>query len=379
MDMLRAVAAVEVVLCHARVLHAGAPPFSGLWQVYIYGSDYSTQAVVLFFVLSGFVIHLRLASQRHQQRPVFSVSGFLRNRALRIYPPLLFALVVTFVLDRIGSQINPWWYANQLPIQGETSIKAFVAAFIGLTGVIAATFGSNSPLWSLAYEILYYFAYVCIALTIVRRASWAIPILAGCALISLAVAGHAVATNCVTHCHAVVVSFWILWLAGAILAEVHVLLRARLVPFRMPVFGLIATLVALALLVGAGNWVWDHSNNWQLKNDGRAYLTAAGFLLVCFSLLHAPQGLVPSLARLRRVLLPVTAASYSLYIVHAPVIYFVGALAGPRLGWWLLIIGLAAVAVVVTVCYWFTERPITGGRRTWTHKSLAQGAEMLKS
>jgi peptidoglycan/LPS O-acetylase OafA/YrhL len=290
------------------------------------------------------------------------------------------------VLDGIGNGANPWWYANQVPLQGEISIKAFVAAFLGLTGVIAGTFGTDFPLWSLAYEILYYFAYVGIALIIVRWPSKAIPVLVGCALISLASGANAIATNCETHCHTVVVSFWILWLAGAILAEIHVALRARSVPFRLPLLGFIAALVAMVLLVGAGNWVMAHAHVWQLRNDGKAYLTAAGFLLGCFALLHAPHGLVPSLARLRRWLLPLTAASYSLYIVHAPVIHFVGALGTRTTGhdstqWgpWLLLIGFAAVAVAAATCYLVAERPITGGSRSWTRKSLAQGAEMLKT
>jgi peptidoglycan/LPS O-acetylase OafA/YrhL len=354
------------------------------WQVYNYLSDYSTQAVFLFFILSGFVIHLRLARQRRQNRPVFSVPGFLRNRALRIYPPLLFALIVTFVLDRIGNQADAWWYANHVPLAGETSIKAFAASFLGLTGIIAPTFGSNGPLWSLSYEILYYFAYVGIALAIVWRPASALPILGVCALISLAAAGQAVATNCTTHCHAVVLSFWILWLSGAILAEVHILLRHRSVPFRLSWLGLLAAAVAMVLLVGASAWAYSHGTNWQLQNDARAYLSALGFLILCFALLHPPQGLVPVVARLRRILLPVTAASYSLYIVHYPVVHFVAALASsspghafPSWGLWLLVIGLAAVAVATAVSYLLVERPITGGRPSWTRKSLAQGAEML--
>jgi hypothetical protein len=59
-------------------------------------------------------------------------------------------LVLTFVLDGIGNGASPWWYANQVPLQGEISIKAFVAAFLSLTGVIAGTFGTDFPLWSLA-------------------------------------------------------------------------------------------------------------------------------------------------------------------------------------------------------------------------------------
>src|SRR5436305_1553516 len=63
-------------------------------------------AVIFFFVLSGFVIHLRYA-KRLKDAPAeqarFAWGDFVYRRARRLYPPLLGAILLTWIVDRLGT------------------------------------------------------------------------------------------------------------------------------------------------------------------------------------------------------------------------------------------------------------------------------------
>ena len=117
LDGLRGIAALIVLVGHARLL---------LWEGYTAGfkthpETYSTidkafmwalspfryghEMVVLFFILSGFVIHLRFANQAN--RVPMLLKTFWYKRLKRLYPPLLFAFLLTFILDSIGKS-NGW-------------------------------------------------------------------------------------------------------------------------------------------------------------------------------------------------------------------------------------------------------------------------------
>jgi len=64
---------------------------------------YGRQIVVFFFVISGFVIHYRQAKALQDAAAVsFDIRIYFARRAWRIYPPLVFALAITFLVDRFG-------------------------------------------------------------------------------------------------------------------------------------------------------------------------------------------------------------------------------------------------------------------------------------
>lgn len=103
LDVLRAIAALAVVLQHVRTLVmmdfddvAHNPMQSVLYGVSALGH----QAVVLFFVLSGFWVGGSLI--RSVQRNTFRWSGYMVNRITRLGIVLMPALVLTMVLDLIG-------------------------------------------------------------------------------------------------------------------------------------------------------------------------------------------------------------------------------------------------------------------------------------
>lgn len=179
LDAFRGLAAFMVMAGHARwLLWEG---FSEGYQKHpeLYNSAekalvyilsifrYGHESVLFFFVLSGFVIHLRYAKGmvRNEQAP-FDLFPFLLRRLKRIYPPFLFVLLFTFVLDRIGMNMGWSIYAHQTPnellnnnVQLDHSWTNLLGNLVFWQNEHITVWGSNGPLWSLKYEWWFYMIY----------------------------------------------------------------------------------------------------------------------------------------------------------------------------------------------------------------------------
>ena len=149
LDLVRFVAAFMVFVSHT-VRREWTGGF--LWQLGPLGKV----AVVIFFVLSGFVIGYA-AHERENNGQIYAAS-----RLARIYSVAIPALILTFVLDMAGRGLGlstynditagypwahvPWWLLNG-------------ALFLNQVWYMQADIGSNGPYWSMGYEVPYYFVF----------------------------------------------------------------------------------------------------------------------------------------------------------------------------------------------------------------------------
>lgn len=120
------------------------------------------EAVIFFFVLSGYVIHYSTTKYRNS----FNFTGYFKKRVNRIFPPLLFALIITFLLDYFGKDILKLsTYVEGSKYFGlvvdNLNWQTFLANFISLQelNLNINHFGSNVALWSLSYEWWFYLMY----------------------------------------------------------------------------------------------------------------------------------------------------------------------------------------------------------------------------
>jgi peptidoglycan/LPS O-acetylase OafA/YrhL len=146
LDILRSLAAFVVVISHI-----GYTRFTdGRW-LWVRELNLGSDAVVLFFVLSGLVIALTAQTKDH------TIGAFGFNRITRILSVAFPALVIGFVLDRTGAHLFPEFYAlgwyQQLPLV-EQLLRGL--SFSNEWGGMATRLGSNGPYWSLSYEVAYY-------------------------------------------------------------------------------------------------------------------------------------------------------------------------------------------------------------------------------
>src|SRR5215469_1681333 len=169
LDLVRFTAAAFVFLTHAsREQSSGG----FLWQL-----QFGREAVDVFFVLSGFVI-AHVTETRERSPLAYAVA-----RAARIYSVALPALVLTFVLDRIGQPLRPENYVGGCCDSLGSPFSQYLGSLVFLHEVWShhAPPGSALPYWSLGFEVWYYVAF---GVAFFGRRPWN---LIGAALVMLAI------------------------------------------------------------------------------------------------------------------------------------------------------------------------------------------------
>lgn len=130
---------------------------------------YGGEAVMVFFVISGFVIAF-VTDTREKTWQIYSVSRFAR-----LYSVVVPALILTVILDGIGAEINPAAYVANDHEQPLLRIGASLL-FINQIWNLTITPLSNGPFWSLSYEFFYYLIF-CAAVFAPGRWRYALVIL----------------------------------------------------------------------------------------------------------------------------------------------------------------------------------------------------------
>ncbi len=165
LDGLRGLAAVYVMVHHARLMLTqayqnglGLYPEKYEWydkfMVYFFSLfKFGHEAVIVFFVLSGLVIHLNQAKPSYHFSN-FNLLAYLKKRIIRIYPTLLVSFLVCVLTD---------YFIYLITNQSITTVfsKYQISYFISNLLLIPDTpiWGSNYPIWSLKHEWFFYMLY----------------------------------------------------------------------------------------------------------------------------------------------------------------------------------------------------------------------------
>jgi peptidoglycan/LPS O-acetylase OafA/YrhL len=320
LDGLRGLAAIYVVIYHCRLLlyegfnaplqFAALPVIAKVPAYVLLFFAFGRQAVLFFFVLSGFVIHLRYAEQlkRDGSNTTFDFKPFWRRRIRRLLPPLAFALLLTTALDTFGRVQNyPIYFGNtQYPAINELvqdfDYNPATGALKVVFGSGLETWGSNQPLWSLRLEWWFYVAYPLFWLLSRRSLGLAAGVAAVMFVVSLF--GGTWFFPLLQRFMGAFISWWL----GALLAEAYVgrapFKLRHLVPFVLLLLGLIPGVLAgwtSMLPISVHDFLWA--------------LAFMGMLAACFIFQEARGNLV-ILERFK----PLGDFSYTLYVCHAPIV-----------------------------------------------------------
>lgn len=145
LDALRFGAAFTVFLSH----YATGRISGGMFW---YLADYGRTAVLVFFVLSGYVIAWVTEARER------TIEDYALSRVARLYSVIIPAFIVTAALDYLGQAIDPrlygpeWGHSMAHPAVG----YALSFVFLGESWNLSALPGFNVPFWSLNYEAWYY-------------------------------------------------------------------------------------------------------------------------------------------------------------------------------------------------------------------------------
>ena len=149
----RWIASLIVLLGHAQ-MYAREKTGNGAfgWE---YIGDHAHSGVVIFFVLSGFVIAWSVDKSAD-----LTCKKYYIDRFSRIYSVLPMAIIFTVILDSVGGQLSSSYSNPHLIPQDNYWVRVLVNLFSvqGYQGY-RVQLGSNSALWSIGYEFFYYIVF----------------------------------------------------------------------------------------------------------------------------------------------------------------------------------------------------------------------------
>jgi peptidoglycan/LPS O-acetylase OafA/YrhL len=275
-----------------------------------YFAGFGHMAVIVFFVISGFLIGGQTILNTTLKS--FNMIDYLIHRFSRIYTVFIPALIVSFLIDRLGIQYfngtgiythpDPSFYSNSFGtnMAKHLSFNVFVGNLMQLQTIIVSSLGSNGPLWSLANEWWYYvlFGFCMLAYR------------SGLMLTRVIAGGAIMATISVLPLN---ISLWlVVWGIGAGVALLDRCWAGR------PFFAGAAVMVGCLI---AARWIDSRGMNTGVATQLALDLTVAlGYsaAVVCAKNLKDRR----KLGSLHRAL---ASFSYTLYLVHFPAIVFLAA------------------------------------------------------
>ncbi len=350
LDSLRGVAAAVVVLNHFHLawLVAGAPRWLQHFRadplLWLLVNGHAS--VMLFFLLSGFVLmlpYLRDAG-RAQSYPIF-----ILRRALRIYPTYWAVLALAAVLcavfsgkPSIGHILGVNWPS---PPDGQSLWRHLLL----LLPVEIHRY--DNPVWSLVHEARISLLFPLIAFAALRLSlPWTLAVAALCSWLSPVVLQHVepgLPADMQMTAWACTLKYCGIFLLGAALARRRQAAVALL--DRLPRYG------RAALLTGALLLYLYPVPGWHLLERGDLCCAMAAGVLLTFALRRS--GTPARLLRLRAIRF-LGSISYSLYLVHLPVLLALCAVLPQRLPFpWVFPVFLAASLVAATLLHRLVEVP----------------------
>lgn len=292
LDVLRAFAAIYVA-----VFHVIGESMTGVAGFFL---SFGQEAVMLFFLLSGFVIHANERNRLHQ--PL----RFYGRRIRRIYPAMLGAMGVAALLFWADGTLAERFSMHDLTF----TLLGMQDSSVMKPGVISNSFLHNYPLWSLSYELWFYLLYPAVMWAWVRAPKLTNHMvgLASCVCYVL----YVLAPNHFT----LVTSYFVLWWCGAMAAEAYGRGDFTLRGIGSPLWWL-AGLVAISLVVV-----------WQVGPTGAAWqypvlmLRHFGVGLLLLILAYTVVGRMAAswVSSWTKPASYLASISYGIYVFHMPLL-----------------------------------------------------------
>ncbi len=302
LDIFRLFAAIAVFLGHTNFYWF----FSG--HEMGFGPKNGQDYVIIFFVLSGFVISWSI-----DQKKNYNFSQYCFDRLTRLWSVVLPALFLGFLLDWFGKSLHAETY-NPLVTKKFGELKYVLSGlFIHETWFFSVRPGSNGPFWSLSYEFFYYFIFGSFMLMKTTKSK----IVVG--LIACFAAGPKILL--LLPC----------WLVGSI--SYYSCSKKRSVSFKLSVFVALTSFVLLFILLFQR---WNSWNHTEFPELGTAplfysakflddYLIASLVGLLLYSLSHWFTLEKKHSGIFAKLIKNCAKFSFSLYVIHFPIMAFLSA------------------------------------------------------
>lgn len=298
--------------------------------------------VLVFFVLSGFLLAGPFIRWRVCGSDAVPIGSYLIRRFLRIEPPYVVAVLASFALIFIGAPMSGW--------------NVVASLLHGHQLALGAANPANAPMWSLEVEVQWYIVVPVVALALSSRQRVRRYLVAG----TLAVAAiwfQGSIDLSSTRTDALVLSWLQFFLAGWIAADIaHTSSIGRRI--KAHAWDVVTVVGWPVLFLIAGTW---------------SLLTTAGPLVLGLLLIAAMRGPVTGRLLRRGWLVTAGQMSYSVYLVHYPVFVGIRWALGPGLdapyvvafAFWTVLLVPAAITVAAVFHRWVEEPCLDGRLAAW--------------
>jgi len=306
LDLIRGLAAFLVFVGHLRLIVTGHTgnvtngETPGLLTHPVHATGFGHTAVVVFFVLSGYLVGGTVV--RDLARGSFSWVKYAFRRLSRLWTVLIPTLMIGFFIDAISTHcfattrvVSQGLFTEGFHTPGIGIFLQYISFLQSIARLNIITYGTNVALWSLSNEFWYYLLFPMLAVALFgKRTGW----LARVAL--LLVAGFLlwfVGTR--------ISGYFLLWLCGVL---------AYIVPAKIPTrFQSAATIVlALQFIVVLVSMRFIPTEGFTTDA-----LISFSFTLMLYAILHQVGPASASLYS--RFAHFISFPSYSLYATHVPV------------------------------------------------------------
>lgn len=296
-SLLRGLAALQVAVAHLRaetfpgLREMADPPLA--YQLLAFATGFAHQAVVVFFLISGWLVGGSLLNKFAQPE---SLRSYAIDRISRLWtvliPTFSLMLLCAFYMNRITM------VPSDLADSNEYSTGAFLGNLFGLQTIVVPNFGRNYALWSLANETWYYLLFPLLLLVFRCRSAWG----KGASASAIAVTASFLPTT--------ILLYFSLWLMGAAFA------RVRVECSHAVRFALLVCCVTQSIYFR----LYGSNADLIVASYVQDLLCSVPLLFLLATLSHTVPRQSPAMRRIRSAANVLSDFSFTLYVTHVPAI-----------------------------------------------------------
>lgn len=362
-SLLRGLAAIEVAAAHLRAgffpgLRTLEDP--ALWyQALAFLTGFAHQAVVVFFLISGWLVGGSLLNKLGQPQ---AIKVYAIDRVTRLWTVLMPTFVLILATGIVSGVIDP--HTPDFSRANDYSFSALIGNLFGLQTIAVPEFGGNFPLWSLSNETWYYVMFPLLVMC-VAAGSGTRRVLAALMLLMI---GMLLPFD--------MVLYFTIWLLGAAFSRVRV-------ECGMPLRALLLVVLAMASVVFR---LKGSNDDMVLASFPQDLLLSVLFLLFLSSTVNPLPADQRFIAPLRRVAVFFSNFSFTLYVVHIPVLGLMGYLgmtvfgrrqfSADSLGDLGIYLGMLAMVIVCAYGFYLLFEARTYAVRRWAKELLMGRADI---
>ena len=317
LDAMRGGAALAVVIYHA--LGTGPRSATSGWEAWLpqvagYMVHFAFAGIYLFFVISGFCIHLHWARARAAgvQQPTIDFFAFWKRRVRRLYPPYFAALAIYLCYLA---------YKTPVHVNGFYLWDVVLHLFMLHNLDLRTTYTINGAFWTLAIEEQLYLAYFLLLALRIRYGWTRTLLLCFSARVVWWILARGLSASLGVHIPLTeaAATNWFIWGLGALSVEAAlglIKLPAWCFKLSAAALGLGCAMVLAQFLPTVDQTGWAHDVGWLVMHPAWG---VGFFILANYAVAAEQRRRVKSLPmpRLISALAFLGLISYSLYLTHS--------------------------------------------------------------